>query len=173
MNRSTVFLFLVLTSLVAPLSAAEEAEAAKIPSSVPLSPRFKQVRERIDALFEHRNQPPPPPEARLNPFRPPGVLTDAQSAAMPTDSPLLITTPVPNVPSSDLTRLQESVATLKVSGTFEKEGQVYLVINQKPYKDNEVIPTQVRGETIYLRIRQVSRRGVTVALNEAEMTLKF
>ena len=47
------------------------------------------------------------------------------------------------------------------------------MINGKPYKDNEVVQAQVQGETIYLRLRQISRRGVTVVLNEAEMTLKF
>jgi hypothetical protein len=31
----------------------------------------------------------------------------------------------------------------------------------------------VQGEPVYMRVRQVSRRSVTVVLNEAEMTLKF
>jgi hypothetical protein len=75
--------------------------------------------------------------------------------------------------ATDLARLQEAVATLKVSGTFEKDGRLYLVINAKPYKDNDVIQTQVQGEPVYMRVRQVSRRSVTVVLNEAEMTLKF
>jgi hypothetical protein len=171
MKPSHIVLLLSVAAAVS-LSGAEPAAVPKTPSAATLSPRFKQVRDRIDALFGYRNAPPPPPEARLNPFRVPGTMSGAQLGSMPGDS-ALITTVVPNVPSSDLTRLQESVATLKVSGTFEKEGLVYLVINQKPYKDNEVIPAQVRGETIYLRIRQVSRRGVTVVLNEAELTLKF
>jgi len=49
----------------------------------------------------------------------------------------------------------------------------YLMINGKPYKDNEVVQVQMQGEMVYLRLKQISRRGVTVVLNEAEMTLKF
>jgi hypothetical protein len=79
----------------------------------------------------------------------------------------------PSEASSDLTRLQESVATLKVGGTLERDGKLYLLINGKQYKDNDVIPTQVRGESVYLRVRSISRRGMTVALNDAEMTLRF
>ena len=56
---------------------------------------------------------------------------------------------------------------------LQRGGDLYLMINGKPYKDNEVVQAQVQGETIYLRLRQISRRGVTVVLNEAEMTLKF
>ena len=53
------------------------------------------------------------------------------------------------------------------------DGRSYLVINAKPYKENDVIQSQVQGESVYLRIRQITRDSVTLLLNEAETTLKF
>jgi hypothetical protein len=39
----------------------------------PLSPRFQQVRNRIDALFQHRGEAPVAPDPRKSPFRPAGA----------------------------------------------------------------------------------------------------
>jgi len=188
MNRASVLILLpVLLLGIPPLTAAEPlpnpapaapanpaapASSASPAAPVPLSPRFKQVRERISALYQNRNETPPPPDPRYNPFRPPGVAIQA-APVLPASAEPAAGEPVLVASATDLARLQEAVATLKVSGTFEKDGRLYLVINAKPYKDNDVIQTQVQGEPVYMRVRQVSRRSVTVVLNEAEMTLKF
>ena len=163
---------LFATLAVMPVLGGEPASAEKAPAP-PLSPRFKQVRERIDVLFQNRNETPPPPNPRLNPFRPPGLPVSNPDPAQLSPDLGLSLTPAPVIPASDLARLQEGVATLKVSGTFEKDGRLYLVINAKPYKNNDVIQTQVQGEPVYMRVREISRRSVTVALNDAEMTLRF
>ena len=140
-------LLLIATLAVTPLLGGEPVSPEKAPSP-PLSPRFKQVRERIDALFQNRNETPPPPNPRLNPFRPPGLpAIDPEPAQFSADLGLSLT-PAPVIPASDLARLQEGVATLKVSGTFDKDGLLYLVINAKPYKNNDVIQTQVQGEPV-------------------------
>ena len=136
----------------------------------PLSPRFRQVRDRIDALFQHRNAALPPLDPRLDPFRPPGAAPeilplksiDSGAAGAPVAAP-----------SSDVKLLQESVATLKVSGIFEIGGKQHLVINSRPYKEGDVIQTQVRGTAVYLRVRQISRNSLVLVLNQAETTLKF
>jgi hypothetical protein len=167
-----ITLLIAATLAVATLGAGEPPAPAK-PPAPPLSPRFKQVRERIDALFQNRNETPAPPDARMNPFRPPGLPVEAPDSTVVAGGVALPESLVPRVPPTDIARLQEGVATLKVSGTFEKDGRLYLVINAKPYKDNDVIQTQVQGEPVYMRVRQISARSVTVVLNEAEMTLKF
>jgi hypothetical protein len=69
--------------------------------------------------------------------------------------------------------LQQAVATLKVSGVIEIEGRAHLVINARPYKQGEVVQTYVGGDAVYLRIRDISNRSVTLVLNDTEMTLKF
>lgn len=147
------------------LAAAEPAAKAPTRAGTPVPPRFKQVRDRIDALFRHRNEPPPPLGPETNPFRLPGSTLPAstprgESAAAETRGPELIT-------------LQQAAATLRISGTFELNGQAHLVINARPYKAGDVIPAPVGGETVYLRVRDISRRSVTLALNEAELTLSF
>ena len=109
----------------------------------------------------------------MNPFRPPGaatVVAPPPAGGGRGDTPVV---EAPKPPSTDLALLQQSVATLKISGTFEVGGRLHLVINRKPYKQGDVIQVLSKGETIFLRVRQVSHTNVTFALNETEMTLKF
>ncbi|MSU66364.1 MAG: hypothetical protein EXS38_09750 [Opitutus sp.] len=83
-----------------PVSSAEPAAgAAKAPTSPPLSPRFKQVRDRIDALFQRRNDTPPPPDARMNPFRAPRVVVDVPAPPGVAGARLLFKWRYPNGPS--------------------------------------------------------------------------
>lgn len=157
----------VPATVPADAKASAATPAGKVP---PLSPRFRQIRDRIDALFQHRNAALPPLDPRLDPFRPPGAVpeipavktADSNTAAAPVVAP-----------SSDVKLLQESMATLKVSGVFEIGGKQHLVINSRPYKEGDVIQTQVRGVAVYLRVRQISRNSLVLVLNQAEMTLKF
>ncbi len=142
----------------------------------PLSPRFLQVRARIDALFSTRNDPPPPPDARSNPFRPPGAV----AAPIATADGTVVSVPV----NRDLTVLQQAVATLKVKATLERRepgsrsNPLRLVISSGPgkestYKEGDVISVNLGGDPAPLRVRQITRNSVTLTLNDAEMTLKF
>ncbi len=153
----------VLLAAAGLLAADTPVPKSSVPN--PLAPRFKQVREKIDTLFQHRNAPPAPIDIRTNPFRMPGSAPVAP--ATPGEKPVVTDA------STDLAILQQSAATLKISGVLEIGGQSHLVINARPYKQGDVFQTQVRGDAVYLRIQDISRRSVTFALNEAEMTLKF
>ncbi len=145
------------------------AAAPKTPGPPPLSPRFKQVRERIDALFADRSTPPPNPTLLDNPFRPPGAIP-----AEPEPTPENPAEPAPAAPvSSDLETLQQAVATLRVTGTFNVGGEVHLVINARPYKAGDVLQVSLPRGTVYLRVREIAPNLVTLTLNEAEMTLKY
>lgn len=147
------------------LPAAEPVAKPGPRPATPIPPRFKQVRDRIDALFRHRNEPPASLGPESNPFRLPG----SGAPAAPTRSEGVAAT----AGGPELITLQQAAATLRVSGTFELNGQAHLVINARPYKAGDVIPAPVGGETVYLRVRDISRRSVTLALNEAELTLTF
>lgn len=165
-NRCFPWLLAAMTLAVAAL-AADKAEPSN-PASGASTPaaRFKQVRERADALYRFRNQPPAPPAPEENPFRPVGPVRMAGSVGTPVAAAEESTTP------TDLAVLQQAVATLRVSGFFEKEGESYLVINLRAYRVGDVVPGSVRGETIYLRVREIGRNSVTLALNDTEITLK-
>lgn len=152
-----------LTVLASAAPAPAKAKAPKSPGPPPLSPRFIVVRERINTLFELRNEAPPPPDPRSNPFRPLGPLVAAS------------TTPgaAPTIAGDDLVLLQQAITTLRVSGTLEKDEQFYVMVNNRPYKKDDVIQARAEGEIVYLKVREITRQTVTLALNDTELTLKF
>ena len=143
--------------------------AAKIGTPNPLAPRFRQVRERIDALFRHRNETPLVFDARSNPFRGIGAIAPMPVAGRSgaADAPV----PVPTNP--DLALLQQSAATIKVAGNVEINGRQHLIINQAPYKEGDVIIVRVKGRPIYLRLKEISRLTFTLSLNEADLVVRY
>ncbi len=158
--------------------AAKAFAAAKAPGvAVPLSPRFQQVRDRIQALFSGRLETPPPPDPRYNPFRPTGAAPLAPIRGVAAGGE----TPSPASAGSDQVVLQQAVATLKVRGTIERGGrsqQLQVAINAGPnrdgtYKEGDVITVIVQEQPYHLRVRQITRYSVMFSLNDAEYTLKF
>ena len=166
-----------------PAPAATKAKSSKsiftLPATAPvktftpppLSPRFLQVRARMDALFATRNEPPPPPDARLNPFRPPGAIPVA---------PLAIKDGViePVAVNNNLTLLQQAVAVIRVKGTVTRNKVLQLVINTGPgkegtYKEGDIINVTLSPDPAHLKIRVITRNSVTFTLADAEMVLKF
>lgn len=157
----------VVAMLLAPAPGLAATKPPRVPGPPPLSPRFLQVRQHIKALFQNRNEAPPPPDPQTNPFRPAGAaaaITVASGTGL---------APAPVVSSTDLMLLQQAVAGLRVTGTFERADQSYVVINARPYKKGDVVQTHVEGDAGYLRVREITRHTVTLTLNETEMTLKF
>lgn len=169
-----------LAGSTAGLGVLVAAEAAPAPAATApatqssLTARFKQVQERVTTLFQHRNAPPAPVEPRHNPFRAPGSAPILPATAEGDGGSRPLTGDYAGLaPGSSLALLQQGAATLKVSGIFEIGGRAHLVINSRPYKEGDVVQTLVQGETVYLRVKEISKRSMTLALNDAEMTLKF
>lgn len=159
--------FVMVAVLMAAVAAAADKPAPSKPGAPSLpAARFKQVRERADALFAVRNQSPAAPVPAENPLR-----TASDATVRPRGAETSVT-PVESSPT-ELVLLQQAVATLRVSGTFEKDGESYFVINSKPYRVGDVVQTVVEGEAAYLRVREISRNGVTLAMGESEVTLKY
>ncbi|MSU71074.1 MAG: hypothetical protein EXS43_01865 [Opitutus sp.] len=75
--------------------------------------------------------------------------------------------------SSPITVAGGARGTLRVSGIFEIGGKQHLVINSRPYKEGDVIQTQVQGNTVCLRVRQIARNSMVLVLNQAKLTVKF
>jgi len=139
-------------------------------AAVPLTPRFQQIRDRVEVLFHDRIETPPAPDPRFNPFRPPGamIIPVADVSASREGAP----------PATDLLILQQAVATLKVRGTVERGGHFQLVINYGPnkdgtYKEGDVLTLIVQDQPVHLRVRQVTRYSVMFSLRDAELALKF
>lgn len=149
--------------------AGEPAPAARPPGTPGVPKRMQQVRDRIEVLFRDRSAPPAALSLIDNPFRPPGALP-VRAVATP-DDPGGAVQPV--VAGSDSEILQKAIATLRVTGIFEVGGVMHLVINSRPYKTGDVLQAVVGNQTVYLRIRDVAPNLVTLALNDAETTLKY
>jgi len=155
---------------ISPASAVTPAPDPKAAPPPPLSPRMKLVRDRIDSLFQHRNATPAAATAVMDPFRPAGAVPEPPMVFARDGEPARSVVPQT---TTDLAQLQGAVATLKMTGVIEIGGRLHLVVNSRPYKEGDVIQTLAEGTRAYLRIRQVSRNSITLAINDAEMTLKF
>jgi hypothetical protein len=164
----------------APVAGTAPVATAKtfVPPPPPLSPRFQQVRDRINQLFEHRSEGPVKIDPRKNPFRPTGAIV-ASSASAGANAIPAVTAGVPAEPAApsagtaDLTLLKQAAATLKVAGTIQLNGRDHLIINQVPYKEGDVISARVKGQPAYLRVKNISRYSYTLSLNDAELSVKY
>jgi hypothetical protein len=163
MNRRILTLALLLVPGAAFATVSGENDSAAASSSAPQRPatllpaRLRQVRERIDTLFQRRDQPTSVPEASANPFRPPPsqVKTDTY------------------VPDTDLVLLQRAVTSLKVGGTVDLGERQHIVINAKPYQPGDTVKANVKGQPIVLCVRDFTRRDVTFTFHNEELTLRF
>jgi hypothetical protein len=144
-----------------PVPGAPEANKAP-----PMAVRFKVVRDRVDALFRQRNETPAPIAPAEDPFRPPGPLTEARASDAPEN-------PRPKPMLADPALLQQAAATLRVAGIVEIGERSHVVINGKPYQVGDVVPVMLQSETVPVRVRGISRSGITLGLNEAELIVKF
>lgn len=173
-----------LPNAVVPATAPAEAPATPgkaksktLPSAlahvsgvtVPLTPRFRQIRDRTNELFHDRLETPPPPDPRFNPFRAPGAAPIA--VALPSSDGSPAVGPAP--PSNDAVVLQQAVTMLKFTGLVERNGRLQVSLNSGIYKERDVISLTVQDQPVHLRVRQITRSSVMFSLNDAEYTLKF
>ena len=185
-----MMLSVLLSGAGGPAGAAEKAGPTPVPAPAPApaaakpadaetyEARFKEVKQWIAELELARSQPPAPLDPRHNPFRTPGSIVMAARPGADSDGGARVPTgaglaPAESTPGTNLSVLQQGAATLRVSGIVEINGSAHLVINKRPYKQGALVPTQVQGETVYLRVKEIARRSVTLSLEDAEMTLKF
>lgn len=138
----------------------------------PLSPRFQQVRDRIDALLGHRSETPPAFDPRKNPFRPAGA-APVEPTAVARSGAAATAPPPPVTTGTDYQLLQAAAATLKVSGTIQLGGIGHLIINQSPYKEGDVLNARLKGQIVPIRVKHISRYSYTLSLNDAELSVKY
>lgn len=132
-----------------------------------LARRQEQVRGKITALFEQRDNPMPPLEETLNPF----FRTFAIIAA-PTDEEAPIE-PVGPPKSPDELLLDEIKAKLRVSGTVTIDGRALVMINQLPFLAGSMIAVEVGDTTRFVRVEHIGRGEVTLSLGTAQVTIEF
>jgi hypothetical protein len=160
-SRVIASALLLIGPTAVPVRPADGVPAAAITS------RAKQTRARIEILFRHRNDPPPPLDPGQNPFRTSSDLPAAVAALSPNAGNQTAE------PTSDDVLLKRAVATLKISGTVVIGDQVNVTINQETYREGGIITARILGTPVYLRIRHITPNSVTFALNDAELVQPF
>lgn len=146
------------------------AKATAVPT---LTPRFQQVRDRIAILLGHRNDAPPVADPRKNPFRPAGAAPAEPVKGRATGAPAVAAPSKPVTSGTDFQMLQAAATTLKVAGTIQINGIGHLIINQVPYKEGDVLKARVNGNPVFVRVKHISRYSYTLALNNAELSVKY
>jgi hypothetical protein len=158
-------LFLLL--LAAILSGATTLHAANVSAQ-----KLEQTRTRIEALYRHRLQPPPAPDAKSNPFRVGEAAPTPTSVARPATGDAPAAEPVPA--EGDAALLKRAAETLIVGGRAEIAGRVIAVINKANYQEGDSLTVRLPGVApVVLRVRRITTTQVTLALNEAETSLRI
>ena len=163
----------------APASVATDTNTPTLTAKTPatptptLTPRFQQVRDRVTALLGHRNDAPPVADPRKNPFRPAGAAPAEPAKGRPAGAPVVNAPAKPVTSGTDYQMLQAAATTLKVAGTIQINGVSHLIINQVPYKEGDVLKARVNGNPVFVRVKHISRYSYTLALNNAELSVKY
>ena len=129
------------------------------------------MRAKIDALFRHRNEAPPPLDPKANPFRGSLVVVVPGAAGSTAGGGVIGPPPAPVNP--ELQMLQQAAAALKVAGVIQINGRDHLIINQAPYKEGDVIIARAKGQPVYLRLKVISRFTFTLSYNDSELAVKY
>lgn len=149
--RGVFFLFLLLGAV------AYGADAGPV-AVVSFGPRFKEIRERIDALYQYRTGKTPPPDQQVNLFRLP-----AEHVVTPVPNQ----TPVEPPPDSEAI-LRQTLANLK-GGIVNFGGTAYFVTSRKNYQEGDVLALRYKDKQVAIVIRRVTATGVMFALDTAEV----
>jgi hypothetical protein len=134
----------------------------------PGTDRFAGLKAKIEALLNPRLNPAPLPDKPANPFQfiVPGL---------PLDTPpeTLITQPIPAT-LDDEQILAYAVARLRISGLVERGGITHLLINSASYKEADLVPLRVSGDTVYyIRLVRIADGEVTFGYNDYTLTIKL
>ncbi len=137
------------------------------PVTVPaLGPRYRQTRERIDALFQYRNGTYPLSDPSRDLFR----FGDAPPPQISTEANKLDLTPS----DSDDAILRRAITGFNL-GRIGQGGVSYVTVNEKRYKEGESVPTRLRDrdKPVFLFVKYVTLTSVTFSYHTAEQVIQF
>lgn len=155
MKSSRLILLCLVTLAAGPLAGAQTVNAKLI----------KRTQERIATLFQRHDRRDPAPGERGNPFR---VGGDVPVVTQPANGGEVVSDA-----SRDELRLRQAAATIKVTGVVNVANRMHIAVDKSTYREGGVIPVQLPGEMVFLRVGEITPRSVVLRLHEAELTLKF
>lgn len=126
---------------------------------------IKRTQDRIAALYQRHDQRAPAPGERGNPFRVGGEIPVTPQPGAGTE--------VISDASRDVLLLRQAAATIKVTGVVNVANRMHIAVDRSTYREGGVIPVQLPGEMVFLRVGEITPRSAVLRLREAELTLKF
>lgn len=156
MNRRLPIFLCLLLAAAGPAAAGPQINAKLL----------KRTQERIAALYRNHDQRPAAPSERSNPFRLGGEVVVSTQPNQTTD-------PGTDSAARDIQLLRQAAATIKITGVVNIAKRMHIAVNQSTYREGAVIPVQLPGEMVFLRVGAITQKSVTLRLHEAELTLKF
>jgi hypothetical protein len=127
---------------------------------------LKRTQERITALYQYHDNRPAAPGERGNPFRIGGEVVAPLPSDKPGDS-------IVDTAGHDIELLRQAAATIKITGVVNIAKRMHIAVNQSTYRVGGLIPVQLPGEMVFLRVVEITQKSVTLRLGAAEETLKF
>lgn len=155
MNLSRAILLGLATLAAAPLAGAQVVNAKSI----------KRTQERIAALYQRHDQRAPAPGERGNPFRVGGEIPATPQPSAGGE--------VVSDASRDELLLRQAAATIKVTGVVNVANRMHIAVDRSTYREGGVIPVQLPGEMVFIRVTEITPRSAVLRLREAELTIKF
>ena len=152
-------LLLFVVSLV--FAASAPAQAPQVNAKL-----LKRTQERIKALYQYHDNRPAAPGERGNPFRIGGDVVAPLPSDQPGDNSV-------NTAGHDIALLRQAAATIKITGVVNIAKRMHIAVNQSTYREGGLIPVQLPGEMVFLRVVEITQKSVTLRLGEAEEILKF
>lgn len=160
--RSLVVLCLLAGD--AALHAATPPAPAEPPLTVPsFGPRFKEIHERIDALYQYRNGNYPPPDPSLNLFR------SATERAAPVEI-AKEATPVEAPPDPEAV-VRQAITTLRGGIIKPFIGRAYFVANNKRYVEGDAFTARFRDKPVSIRVKKIEEKSVILSYENTDVTV--
>lgn len=130
-----------------------------------LEKRQIEIRQKLDDLFAHRDNPIPQLDNALNPF-----YRNVAEEALPEpedDEPRPIAPPT----RKDSQLLAEIAQTMVISGTVSYNNRMLIVINQTPTPAGRRIAIEFEGIRRFVRVEEIHSNRVVLALGSAIMAM--
>ena len=155
MNLSRCIILGLVTLAAGALAGAQTVNAKFI----------KRTQDHIAALYQRHDQRAPAPGERGNPFRVGGEIPTTPQPAAGSE--------VVSDASRDILLLRQAAATIKVTGVVNVANRMHIAVDRSTYREGGVIPVQLPGEMVFLRVAEITPRSAVLRLRDAEMTIKF
>ncbi len=133
--------------------------------------RYAILRQRIDALFKIRTDPPPFPVDSPNPFH---LSTDVAPGTADTPKPLAHARVDLGRPLTDAELLPRLAAGLRLGGVIELgDTKPRVLINQRTYREGDIISIVYDKQSLKLLVKALDTERLTLALNDAELAIRL